>query len=281
MRPVLSKVLTIARFTLLEAFRTRLPWIVLIIFALLALGSVFVQHIAVTESDRMQIGFLAASARMAAMFVLSLHVAASMVRDFNDKVVDLSLSLALPRAGYYLGKFLGFAGIAVAVAALASLAILTVALFGMSWAKFVTHGTSSTLSGLVSGPALALWGSSLAMELILIAALTLFCVITFAHIMPAISFVIAFYMLARSINAVRLLSTSQLLAPNEWSNRAMVRLVDALAWLLPDLDRFTSTAWLVEQSGSVSVLGVNGLQTLIYGSLLLGAGLFDLYRKNL
>jgi len=88
-------------------------------------------------------------------------------------------------------------------------------------------------------------------------------------------------MLARSINAVRLLSMSQLLAPNDWNNRAMVRLVETLAWLLPDLDRFASTAWLLEQNGSLTALGLNGVQALIYGSLLLGAGLFDLYRKNL
>jgi len=278
---VLSKVFTIARFTLLEALRTRLPWIVVIILALLSLGSVFVQHIAVTESDRVQIGFLAASARMAAMFVLSLHLAGSMVREFDDKVVDLLLSLALPRAGYYLGKLLGFSGIAVAIAALATLTIFAVALLGMIGAKFFTHSSSTTLSALASSPDLVLWGLSLAMELMLIAALTLFCVITFAHIMPAISFVVAFYMLARSINAVRLLSMSQLLAPNDWNNRAMVRLVETLAWLLPDLDRFASTAWLLEQNGSLTALGLNGVQALIYGSLLLGAGLFDLYRKNL
>jgi len=181
---VLSKVLTIARFTLLEALRTRLPWIVVIIFALLSLGSVFVQHLAVTESDRVQIGFLAASARMAAMFVLSLHLAGSMVREFSDKVVDLLLSLALPRAGYYLGKLLGFSGIAVAIAALATLTIFAVALLGMIGAKFFTHSSSTTLSALASSPDLVLWGLSLAMELMLIAALTLFCVITFAHIMP-------------------------------------------------------------------------------------------------
>lgn len=259
MPPVLSKVLTIACFTLLEALRTRLVWIVLVILALLFVGSLFVQHISVTETARMQTGFLAATARMAAVFVLSLHLAGSMVREFNDKVVDLLLSLALPRAGYYVGKFLGFAGIAAAISALTTLA----------------------LAPLAPGQGLALWGVSLAMELALIAALTLFCVITFAQIMPAISFVIAFYLLARSISAVRLLSTSQLLAPNDWSNRAIAHLVEALGWLLPDLARFTSTAWLVDHDGSLGSLGINAIQTLIYGSLLLGAGLFDLYRKNL
>jgi hypothetical protein len=57
--------------------------------------------------------------------------------------------------------------------------------------------------------------------------------------------------------------------------------VDALAWLLPDLDRFTSTAWLVDHTGSLAALGLDALQTLIYGGLLVVAGLFDLYRKDL
>lgn len=256
---MLSKIFTIARFTLLEAVRTRLLWIVLVILALLFLGSLFVQHISVTETVRMQTGFLAATARMSAVFILSLYLAGSMVREFNDKVVDLLLSLALPRAGYYLGKFLGYAGIAVAIAVLTALA----------------------LAPLAPGFGLALWSASLALELMLVSALTLFCVITFAQIMPAISFVIAFYLLARSISAVRLLSTSQLLAPNDWTNRAIAHVVDVLGWLLPSLDRFTSTAWLVDHTGSLAVLGLDAVQTLVYGSLLLGAGLFDLYRRNL
>ena len=127
MPSTLKKALTIARFTLLEAVRTRLLAVVVIILVLLFLGSLFVQHISVTETTRMQTGFLAASARMAAVFILSLHVAGSMVREFNDKGVDLLLSLALPRAGYYLGKFLGFTGIAVAIATLTTLALAALA----------------------------------------------------------------------------------------------------------------------------------------------------------
>jgi hypothetical protein len=255
---LLSKIVTIARFTVLEAVRTRLPWIALAIFALLFLGSLFVQHISVTESARMQTGFLAAAIRFAAVIILSLHVAGSMVREFNDKNIDLLLSLDLPRAGYYLGKFLGFAFIALGLATLASLTLLAAA----------------------AGISLAWWGISLAMELVLVASLALFCVITFAQVMPAISFVLAFYLLARSVNAVRLLSASPLLAPDEWTNRAVARLADALAWCVPNLDRFTATTWLVDGSGA-SALGFVAMQTLVYASLLVLAGLFDLYRKNL
>lgn len=254
-----GKVLTIARFTLLEATRTRLLWIVVIVLALLFLGSLFVQHIAVTESARMQTGFLAATARMTMVLILSLHVAGSMAREFNDKGVDLLLSLALPRAGYYLGKVLGFTGIAILMAALTTLTL-----------AIVTHGHG-----------LFLWGLSLSFELTLVAAAALFAVMTFTQIMPAISFVIAFYLLARSISAVQLLSGSQLISQREWTNQVVTHMVQALSWLLPDLDRFTSTAWLVDQSGTWSALGIDAAQTLIYGALLVLAGLFDLYRKNL
>src|SRR5262245_28212845 len=125
MSSVWQKIAIIARFTLLEAVRTRLTWVVLAIMGLLFLGSLFVQHISITETGRMQTGFLAAALRLACVFVLSLHVAASMVREFNDKGVELLLALDLPRAGYYLGRFVGFAVIAAALA-LAAGAIMLV-----------------------------------------------------------------------------------------------------------------------------------------------------------
>jgi len=255
----MSKVLAIAQFTLLEALRTRVLWLVLAMLVLLGLGSLFVQHVAITETSRLQTGFLAASARMGVIFVLCLHVASSMVREFNDKGVDLLLSLDLPRAGYFFGKLLGFAGLALIIAAMTSLALACLA----------------PLSGV------ALWGMSLACELMLMSALTLFCIITFVQIMPAVSFVFGFYLLARSIAAVKLLSGSQLLNPNAWTTKLTGWLVDGLATILPDLGRFTQTGWLVNGPEAMSVLGFVVLQTCVYGLLLVLAGLYDLYRKNL
>jgi ABC-type transport system involved in multi-copper enzyme maturation permease subunit len=259
MSSVLKKIAIIARFTLLEALRTRLPWVALAMAGLLYLGSLFVQHIAIAESVRMQTGFLAATLRLAMVFMLSLHVAGSMVREFNDKGVELLLALDLPRAGYYLGRFLGFAAIATSLAVVAGAVVLSV----------------------VQSTAVAWWTASLAFELILVAALALFCVVTFVQIMPAISFVMAFYLLARGISAVRLLSVSPLLAPDAWTNRTIAWLVDALAWLLPDLGRFTLSNWLVDQPPSASSLGLLAMQALIYSALLVCAGLYDLYRKSL
>jgi hypothetical protein len=122
---------------------------------------------------------------------------------------------------------------------------------------------------------------SLACELMLMSALTLFCIITFVQIMPAVSFVFGFYLLARSIAAVKLLSGSQLLSPNAWTTKLTGWLVDGLATILPDLARFTQTGWLVNGPEAISALGFVALQTSVYGLLLVLAGLYDLYRKNL
>jgi hypothetical protein len=64
-------------------------------------------------------------------------------------------------------------------------------------------------------------------------------------------------------------------------HRVTTFLIDGLALLLPDLARFTQTSWLVNGTGSAATLGMVAGQTLIYGAVLTGAGLFDLYRKNL
>jgi ABC-type transport system involved in multi-copper enzyme maturation permease subunit len=259
MPETMKKIRIIARFTLLEALRTRLPWMALAVLVLLFLASLFVQHISIAEASRMQTGFLAAASRLAMVFMLSLHIASSVVREFNDKGVDLLLSMDLPRSGYYLGRLLGFSAIACLLALVTALVILAV----------------------LPEPQVLVWGLSLALELVLVSALTLFCVLTFAQIMPAISFVIAFYLLARSIRSVQLLSESPLIPPESWSSQAVGWLVDALSWLLPDLGQFTSTAWIVDHTLDGMALLWVGAQALLYSTLLVLAGLFDLYRKNL
>lgn len=51
--------------------------------------------------------------------------------------------------------------------------------------------------------------------------------------------------------------------------------------MLPRLDDFTRTDWLVYHSGGWAALGPLAAQTLIYLALLTAAALFDLYSRNL
>jgi hypothetical protein len=253
------QVSTIARYTVLEAWRTRLFALVAIVLALVLGAGYFVQQIAITDTLRIQAAFSGALARVAMVFVVSLHVVNSMIREFNDKGLELVLSFELPRFHYILGRVIGFTVLAVAASAMAALPLV--------W--------------LASASAALQWGVSLALELAVMVALSVFCVVTFTHVMPAVSFVAAFYIVARVIGALQLMSDTPLAGGGTLSHHLVALLVNALALILPPLDRFTETAWLVDALAPWTTLAALGWQACVYTALLTAAAMFDFYRRNL
>ena len=249
---------TIARYTLLEALRTRLPGLVLAAIVLFSAAGFFVREIAITESVRLQTGFYAAGMRLATVFMAGLYVLASVTREFNDKGLDIALALDLPRSHYILGKLAGFLAIAALVAATASLPLLFFA----------------------APDAVLQWAISLAFELAIVVSLALFCVITFSQLMPAASFILAFYLLARSLTAIRLMSAQPLSGADTLSHQLISWVVEALALAMPALDEWTRTAWLVNQAAAWPDVGVLAGQSMLYVALLTAAAMFDFYRRN-
>ena len=253
------QIVTIARFTLLEALRTRLAWLFVVVLALILVTSYFIQQLAITESSRLQIGFAAAAARLAAVFMVSLHILTSMVREFNDKGLELTLSFDLRRSHYILGRLCGYTLIAVLFALIATLPQL-----------------------LLAPPLAALqWGLSLALELAIVTALSLFCIVTFTQLMPAASFVCGFYLLARALAAIRLINDTPLIGGDTLSHQVIALLVEALALILPALDRYAQSAWLVDSTAAWPLVGANAVQAAVYVALLGAAAMFDFYRRNL
>lgn len=249
---------TIALYTLLEALRNRLTWLIVLV-ALIGIGlSGFLNELALTESRQIQTALLAAFLRFSAVFLLATFVVTSMVREFNDKGLELLLALSLPRAAYLLGKLLGFG----------ALAVLPAVLFGVLTVFF----TSLTQS--------MLWTISLVLELWIVAAFSMLCVLTFNQIMASLSAVMGFYLLARSIATMQLIGNDPMSAHSA-SQNVIGFVINSLSAVLPHLDQFTRTEWLVYHTGNWSVLLILLVQSAICLALLGGAALFDLYRKNI
>lgn len=252
------QITTIARYTLLEALRTRLPGLVLCAIALLTATSFFVQAIAITESARLQTGFYAASMRLTAVFVTGLYVLSSITREFNDKGLEVLLALDLPRSHYILGKLAGFLVIGVLIAVAVSIPLVFLA---------------------APGAALQ-WGLSLAFELAIVVALSLFCIITFSQLMPAASFLLAFYLLARALTSIRLMSAHPLVGADSPSSQFVSILVEGVALVVPAFDEWTQTAWLVNHPAAWTDIGGLLWQSTLYVALLASATMFDFYRKS-
>jgi hypothetical protein len=57
--------------------------------------------------------------------------------------------------------------------------------------------------------------------------------------------------------------------------------IAVLALVLPALDRFTQSAWLVDGAAGWSAIGTCAVLAAIYTALLIAAAMFDFYRRNL
>jgi ABC-type transport system involved in multi-copper enzyme maturation permease subunit len=255
---MLRHILPIARYTLLEALRNRLLWLALILVAAGLVFTQFLQQVAITESNQIQAALLAAFLRVGAVFMLAGFVITSMVREFNDKVMELILSRPLRRGSYFFGKLSGYVAVALALALLASLPL---ALFAPA-------------------PQVALWGLSLACELLIVTAFALFCVFSLTQVMSALAAITGFYLLSRSISALQIIAASPLSDDLSLGQKVVNFVIDAIAFLLPGLDRMTQTSWLIYGPPPAADIAQLLEQTAVYTLLLCGAALFDLQRKN-
>lgn len=125
-------VTSLARVTLLEAVRNRLLWLVAAVIVIAFGLAQFLGQVAITETREIQAALLAAFLRVSAAFVVVTFVITSTVREFNDKVTELLLSLPARRASYFFGKFSGYALVAAVLAPLCALPLALFAHFGDS-----------------------------------------------------------------------------------------------------------------------------------------------------
>jgi len=261
---VTRQAFTIAHYTLLEALRNRLVWL-FVLAALLAAGlGALLEQLALTESWQTALALMAPALRLAGAALLAAFVVTSQVRESADKGLELLLALPLPRSAYVLGKLAGYA----------ALALLPALLYGaLCWAW--SAGAGQSLSQCL------LWTLSLWCELCLVAGFALLAVLGLGQALPALATSAGFYLLARSIGAMQLLSHGAAGQHPGPLQRALGGGVDLVAALLPPLDRYTRTDWLLYHSGDSGALWLVLGQSAVYVLLLACAALVDLYRKAL
>src|SRR6266850_8545807 len=249
---------TLARFVLLEARRSGLPWLALACIVLGAGLAAFLSQVALTESRALQAAVVAAVLRACAVFLIAAHVASSTLREMNDKGLEILLSLPVPRPAQYLGRLAGFAALGVLLAAAFSAPLLL-------WAAPST---------------VAMWGVSLAFECALVAAAALFFAMTLAQLVPAIAATAGLYLLARSMAAIQSIAGGPL-AEASLPHQVARWAVDAIALLLPRLEAVTRTGWLLYGPPDAGAYAAALTGLLLYTGLLIAAGLFDFHRRNL
>lgn len=245
-------VLTLVRATLLEAWRTRLLliWLVIILTAVLVAG--FGAQLALTESARFRLVWLGVGLRLAALALLTFFLAASILRERDERRAEFVLSFALARRDYLLAKLIA--------------AAILAALFAASAAGVL----------LLADARVAAWGATLWLELILIATLAIFASMTLSSLAAALSFVFTFYLLARMWPGLIYLSSVSPFADQYATLGAAAR---AFGMLLPRVDLYARSEWLLGSAHNVAPMAI--LHALAYVALLLAAALIDLRRREI
>jgi len=248
----------LARFILLEARRGGLPWLAAGAIAAALVLAAFASQLALTEGRALQAALVAALLRACAVFLIAAHVAASTLREMNDKALELLLSLPVSRATQYGARLLGFIVAGIALAAVFAAPLLL-------WAPPV---------------AVAAWALSLALECALVAAVALFFAMSLAQLVPAIALTGALYLLGRSMSAIQAIAAGPLADPSAAASLAR-HTVDAIALLMPNLDAATRTEWLLYGIADARGYAAALLGLALYAALATAAGLFDFQRKSL
>lgn len=255
---MIAAILTLSRYVLVEARRSALPWLA----CAAALGSLalsgFLARAAITESAALQASACAAMLRLCAAFLVATHVVASVVREANDKGVELLLALPISRPAWYLGKLCGFAATAIAVATLAALPLTLLA---------------------PPAPLLA-WWIGLCAECALVAAMALFFAAALGQTAPAIAACAGLYLLGRVVGAMQAIAAGPL-SDEEGAHQLLRAVLDASALLLPRLDAVARGDWLLYGAPGPAELLRPIAGIALYFLLLAAAGLFDASRRNL
>lgn len=217
----------------------------------------FIGELAITEAAQTQSILMGSGLRIFAVSAIGLFVITSMVREFDDKGFEILMSLPMSRYSYYLGKFMGFSMLALVIAIAAGVLLSLYSQFSFVF----------------------LWLLSLICELLIVISLSLLCMFTFSNITVAFMAVISFYFISRSMHTIQLISNSPILEADSFSQEFINYFIDAIAFVLPELNIFTQSSWLAYGVNIGDIVPVL-VQTIIYLLVLISAGLFDLYRKN-
>jgi ABC-type transport system involved in multi-copper enzyme maturation permease subunit len=248
----------LVQYVLTAAFRDRLIAALVIAILVGASLSLFIGSAAVTEKDQFALVFAGGALRVAGVLGLALFASFHIRRSFEAREVEFLLSRPIGRAQFLFSHALAFAALGFFLALAQGLALYIVApkLFG---------------SGSV------LWIASVVAENIIMVSVALFFSMILSSAAAAVMASAALYILSRMMGEIlgiidsggKLYDLSVL----EW-------IMQGISAVMPRLDLFGQTSWLVYGPGTEIGYGFIALQGLVFTALILMATFFDLSRRQ-
>lgn len=250
--------LTLARYAWIEAVRSRWPWV--LVGALLAALSlaVFAGEWALVERQAVQVALLAPILRWMAVLLVVLFTASSVSREFADRSIALLLAAPISRQSWVTGRMLGASAVALCTSCALSLPLLIWVPFG-AWCA---------------------WALSLMFETMLLGCAAVVVACVFRQLPVALVAVLAFYVASRLMGILLLIAERAPYETSVMTNSLVSGFLRSVAAVLPRLDRFTQTSWLLDPALQAQLSPVLA-QSLVYIALIWVVALIDFRKADL
>lgn len=252
--------LTTIRYILLTALRDWLFTAVTAGVFLIVSLSLFLGGTALVEKQELALVYSAGASRIFVMVGLMLFVCFHVRRAFENREIEMFLSKPMSRLSFLICYWLGFSVLALLFVLLLILSVGL--LFGADPAG------------------IAVWSLSLFLESMIVTAFALACALILSSAVSAVLACFAFYTIARLMGfMLAFLDKPGALADFTSTHGIMDYTMAATAMLLPRLDLFGKTEWLVYGFDGQG-LWIFFVQAAVYVPLLLCMGLYDFSRKQ-
>jgi ABC-type transport system involved in multi-copper enzyme maturation permease subunit len=252
--------LTNIRYVLLTATRDRLFFGLLLGILAAAYISSVLGSTAMLETEQMTLSFSAASARVIIMVGLIVFIGFHMRNAFDAREIDVLLSRPISRTTLVLSYWMGF----ISVGTLLVLpTIIMIYVIG-----------ALNLTGYL------LWSLSLILECWLVVSIALFAALTVRSGVGTVLASLAIYCLSRMMGFFVATTHTGVLFEAEQVNAGARWIMAAISTIVPRLDFFAKSQWLIYGAKSYDDLTLFMLQALVFIPLLLAASVIDFKRKQ-
>lgn len=253
--------LTNIRYILLTAIRDRLfvGLFVAVIFA--AYLSRIMGSTAMLEPEMMQLSFTAAAVRVILVVGLVVFACFHVRHAFDSREIDVLLSRPISRTNLVVSYWLGFSLVSLVLVCAGALVVY--------------------LTGIFSNYGYWAWFASLLLETWLVVALSLFAAFTLKSAVTSVLATFGFYTLARMMGFfIATTEQTHSLFGNAQLNMVMNGAIQFISVVIPRLDFFAKTRWLIYSLKDAHEVQLFLLQAAIYIPLLVVAAIVDFKRKQ-
>ncbi|MFA5592351.1 MAG: hypothetical protein WC989_03450 [Micavibrio sp.] len=246
------------RYVLMAAMRDKLLLsIVALVAVTVSLSNFFATSVVIEQVEFARV-FTAYGFRLFGTAILVMFVVSHIRRGFDSREIDFLLSRPIGRVSFVLSHAAAFSFIAVVLAFILGLVL-------------VLQETANLHEGVW------LWWLSLAVEFIIMANVAMFFSLVITSTTASLAIVFCFYLLSRLMGEI--LGILQNKADGAWSG-FLARIMEFISIFIPRLDLMGQTKWLVYGVPDTISLPFIIAQCAVFLSLIVGAAVMDMHKRQ-